>query len=459
MGWKPKTSETCIGIVGPSWSGKTVFLTSLVNHLQHHEPSLFPFGKKGTALRRFTELDPAPGWPRFPYAEFRNRIVNRVWPSKSTDRSLFSCRFERSDWNFTDAVMHFYDLPGERINDVAMLNRDASDYASWSDGVLKRLRDDIDYHSAFDGYFRQAQAEKIDEPALIHEYRLGLAKLWLAFKPYLTPSTFQLDLQGKPCRGKDPEVIARERYSGLSEQEQFVPLPPEVRAKNLQLATQFSYRFDRYRDTVVVPWVNALKSCHGLVVMVDVLEILAAGHQMYGDVHQLLADLFTTLRLKNHPLKQLGDALSTVLLPHFLRPAWVKRVAFVAPKADRAHPRDRMNLGRLLNEMTKRFVGDLESDGITCQSFRVASVVSTEAHPAPGDDRQMRGSTLYDARGNRLPPGESQVFSVSKVPEAWPRDWREGEFNFPEVYPDIPPLLTAVPRQEGLAELFDFLCW
>jgi predicted YcjX-like family ATPase len=459
MAWKPKTSETSIGIVGPSWSGKTVFLTSLINHLQHHEPSQFSFGKKGTGIRRFTELDPKESWPRFPYAEFRNRIVNRLWPSKSTDRSVYSCRFERTDWNFTDSVMHFYDLPGERINDVAMLNRETSEYATWSDSVLKRLRDDVEYQTAFEGFFKETQAESIDENRLLQQYRLGLARLWLAFKPYLTPSTFLLDLNGKPCRGKDPELIASDRYSGLGAQEQFVPLPAEVRAKQIGLREQFTVRFNRYRDQVVVPWVGALKSCHGLVVMVDVLEILAAGHQMYGDVHQLLRDLFSTLRLNNHPLKQLGDAISTMFLPHFIRPAWVKRVAFVAPKADRAHPRDRMNFGRLLTEMNRKFIEDLEADGINCKSFRVASVVSTEEHRTVGEERQLRGSTLYDAQGNRLPPGEKQVFSVSRVPESWPRDWREGEFNYPEVYPDIPPLLTAVPQQEGLAELFDFLCW
>ena len=459
MGWKPKTTECAIGIIGPSWSGKTVFLTSLINHLEHHEPSLFPLGKKGMRIRRFTPLPNHPSWPPFPYAEFRNRIVNRLWPSKTTDRAEFSCRFERTDWKFTDAIMRFYDLPGERINDIAMLDRNSDTYETWSDQVLQRIRNDIEYHQQFEEFFKRADDPQNDETSLLRAYRLGMAHLWLAFKPYLTPSTFQLDLQGKPCRGTDPQVIASERHAGLSPSEEFAPLPLDARRKHPNLVKLFSKRFDRYRDTVVSPWVDALKSCHGLVVMVDVLEILAAGHQMFNDVHRLLGDLFHTLRLNNNPLKRVGNALSNVFLPHSMRPSWVSRIAFVAPKADRAHPQDRMNLGRLLDELTRKFTDDLDLDGIKCKTFRIASVVSTELHPGAVGERKMLGSTLYDAEGKRLPPGEKHVFSVSPVPTNWPSRWNEGDYVFPEVYPDIPPLLAAVPQQEGLNELFEYLCW
>jgi uncharacterized protein len=459
MSWKPKTTECCIGIVGPSWSGKTVFLTSLINHLQHQEPSLFPFGKKGTRIRQFTELPTEYGWPPFPYSEFRNRIVNRVWPAKTTDRAQYACRFERTDWNFTDVIMRFYDLPGERINDIAMVQRYGDSYESWSDHVIQRLRNDIDYLDHFTNFFKHLDNPHSEEMDIVRAYRIGLARLWLAYKPYLTPSTFQLDLKGTPCKGTDPEVIARERHSGLSDKEEFVPLPADVRAKRPDLVAKFSERFLRYRDGVVAPWVDALKSCHGLVVMVDVLEILAAGHGMYNDIHALLKDLFQTLRLDNNPLKRTLGTLSDVFLPHFMRPAWVKRVAFVAPKADRAHPRDRMNIGRLLHELTRKFADDLDGDGITCQTFRVASVVSTEMHTTPTNERKLLGSTLYDAQGKRLAPGEKHVFSVSPVPENWPKEWKQGEFVYPEVYPDIPARMAAVPMQEGLAEVFDFLCW
>ncbi len=39
-------------------AGKTVLITSLINHLQDHDPDRFRLGKGGASVRRFAALPP-----------------------------------------------------------------------------------------------------------------------------------------------------------------------------------------------------------------------------------------------------------------------------------------------------------------------------------------------------------------------------------------------------------------
>src|SRR5471030_3166871 len=138
MPFRLKTTECRIGVVGLYNAGKTVFLTSVINHLEHHDPDRFPLGKPGTTIRRFETRPPETGWANFNYAGFRDALVHRgQWPDKTKDRSMYACQFQRSDWAFSDALVKFYDLPGERLADAAMLDRD---FAGWSDHMLELIR-------------------------------------------------------------------------------------------------------------------------------------------------------------------------------------------------------------------------------------------------------------------------------------------------------------------------------
>ena len=48
-----KTTECRVGIVGQYNAGKTVLLTSLINHLQDHDPERFALGSPNTKIRKF----------------------------------------------------------------------------------------------------------------------------------------------------------------------------------------------------------------------------------------------------------------------------------------------------------------------------------------------------------------------------------------------------------------------
>lgn len=447
-----KTTECRVGVVGLYNAGKTVFLTSLLNHLEHHDPDRFRLGARAT-VRKFEVGPPESGWVGFNYPGFRDALVhNGRWPEKTRDRSQALCQFERSDWTFSDVLLKVYDLPGERLADTAMIGRT---YAEWSDHMIQLIENDTPYRTCCAPFFEAIAKPVPEERDVLLNYKLSLANLILSYKPMVSPSTFLLDTAGKAARPDSPDTLAATRFAGMDPQTEFAPLPPIARTSNPALAAAFATRFAAYRDVLVVPFLEALRSCHSLVVLVDVTTLLAAGVGMYDDNRQILRDLFQVLDPGENVAEMIGRHLAKIFLPHTLRPGGITRVAFVAPKLDLVLPKDRDKMLGLL----KRMVGKLAEnrDGLRAEFFNCAAVASTKVLTGSSGEAYLVGIPYRDAEGKRIPPGVEQRFTVSAVPDDWPLFWKAGEYVFPEVYPKVPPRKDCPPEQVGLDRVLDFV--
>jgi predicted YcjX-like family ATPase len=450
-----KTTECRVGIVGLYNSGKTVLLTSLINHLQDHDPDRFPLGTRQTHTRKFAVHSPDSDWAAFNYTGHRDALVNRgAWPAKTTDRSQFVCQFERSDWRFSDCLLKLYDLPGERIADAGMLGRD---FTGWSDKMLSLFIDDTAYRTHTAPFLAAIARPNVTEAELLRAYKLSLANLILSFKPLICPSTFLLDIHGKPARPDAPENLAASRYSGADAASEFCPLPAPLRIPGSPLFETFSSHYQHYVDRIVVPTVLAFRSCTALVVLIDVTMLLAGGVGMYDDNRQIIRDLFDVLSPGEHTFfGPVARGLSKVFLPHQWRPGWITRLAFAAPKLDLVHPIDRDRMLLLMRRMVERYASD--RDGLHYEFFNLSSIVSTKALPL--EDRGLRmlvGMPLRDSDGKKIPPGPEQRFAVSELPDDWPQEWPAGRYSFPEVYPRMPPRKDYPPDQINVDRLATFV--
>ena len=452
--FRVKTTECRVGVVGLYNSGKTVLLTSLINHLQDYDADRFALGGRDTRLRKFVTLPPDAGWEAFNYAGCRDALVHGGrWPGKTRDRSQYACRFERSDWTFSDCQLKLYDLPGERIADAAMLGRD---FAGWSEHVLSLVANDAGYRTCCQPFLTALSDPAPTEAGLLRAYKLSLANLILNFKPLISPSTFLLDVKGQPAKPSTPEVLAESRYLGLSPDAEFCPLTVSLRGVMPETAARFATRYDAYVKQVVEPAVLALKSCTALIVLVDVTMLLAGGVGMYDDNRQILRDLLDVLAPGEHPVfGPLARGLGKVFLPHSLRPGWITRLAFVAPKMDLVHPTDRDRMLGLTKRMVEKYADN--RDGLKHRFFNVSSIVSTKVLPLENGRRALVGVPLRDAEGRKLPPGPEQRFAVSPLPDDWPRSWNPGEFAFPEVYPQMPARKDYPPEHVNVDQVASFV--
>ena len=449
---KLRTSEHRIGIVGLARAGKTVFLTSLIDHLRHHDPGRFELGKDGEArIRKFRTRPVDDGWAAFPYEHFRDSLVHHAqWPEKTRDCSQFVCTFERSDWLLSDVKLKLYDFPGERIADAAMAGLD---YAGWSDHVLDLFQADSDYRGIVSGFLAATGDENAGERQILDAYRLALARLILNYNHYVTPSTFLLDANGRRARPGTPEEIAAERVSGIDGDHETAPLSREQRERSPGLAATFADRYDAYKRDVVVELVEALRSCHSLIVLVDVVTLLAGGVSMYNGNLRIIEDLFEVLDPGEGPLGRIIKDSVSLVLPHTWRPGGIRKVAVAATKLDLVHPSDRGRVTMLLEQMCRRKVED--RDGLDAVFESCSAIASTQV--LDGGDRELFGMLTHDTQGQTTPPGAVHRFSVAEPPEEWPLDWPPGQYCFPHVYPRVPKRQDCPPGQINVDRVLNFV--
>ena len=446
-----------IAVTGIQGGGKTVFLTSLLWQLIEFADADFHFGG-GARIEGFREVRQVPdagndAFETFPLESYRDALSrNGRWPRKTTDCARYVCEYRRSDrrgislrrlaklqWSSRQRL-ELFDFPGERIADAAIAA--FADYAAWSDHILGHFESHGDYREATADFLQTVKADAAPAAEIVLAYKRALGRLIVGYKPLVSPSVFLLDPSGDAASAASPEELAATRLAGLSEDEQFAPLPAAVRQGRGDLASAMAERYRRYRRRLVLPVFEQIGRSDGLVVLVDIPSLLMGGVGRYNDNRQILLDLFDALRGDESMVGQL------LRLLQFWR-GGPSRVALVATKADMVHPDD-VESGRLeslLKQMTGRarqMLPDVTFEWFVCSACR-----STRRADAPG---RIIGQLTYDN-----PERRTMEFAVSSLPETWPGDWQPGQFRFHRVEPQAPRNLQVPPAQLGLDRIFEFL--
>ncbi len=445
-----QTKSKKIAIIGTARAGKTVFLTSLLNHLIEHSRSEFVIGNGlGTLITDFKHREIPPGiGAKFNYGACRDALVhNGKWPEKTRDTSHFICDFKRSDWKLFRSKLHFFDVPGERFADVSIGKYE--NYADWSDHILDYITSDTTYRTLSEPLLNAQQAgSSISTSEILKAYRETLASYFINFKPAISPSTFILDQDGNTPKSKTKEEFlseAHSRFLGLPPHKnktlEFAPLSSDMREKNAALSIAFEHAYKNYRKKIVLPLLKDLKSSNRLIILIDIPSLLNGGVAMYNDNREILENLFVVLQPESWFWR-------LMLMGTNKGPAKIDRIAFVATKSDTTHPVD-VEEGRLLDllrQMTEKFaysLSDVEVEWFTCSA--VVSAKSADGNQA------MRG-TLAEC------PAEGEiVYYVSKLPERWPQNWKPGDYKFPTVLPRVPANRGIAPEQHGLDKVFSFI--
>ncbi|MBW7865848.1 MAG: YcjX family protein [Candidatus Hydrogenedentes bacterium] len=435
------TSRRRIAVTGTVRSGKTVFLTSLINHLLEHEPGRFNFA--GGAKITNAKIMPVPQESRFNYDGYRDALSRgREWPRKTRDSSHFTLAFNRSDWRAWRSELHFFDFPGERIADAAIAAH--ADYGQWADFILQHLENFEEYRRLSSDYFEALRRPRIGAMDITAAYRALMWRLYTHYMPMISPSTFLLDLNGGMISG---ETDIPSRHSGLPPDPkgvpgEFAPLPGPQRLENPETAALFQKNYTAYRKTVVLPLFNDLRRSHALVVLVNIPELLAGGVGRFNDTRKIVGDLLAEYDPStNTLLKSLWRAMT-------LDGTRTDRIAFVASQSDLVLGPDRDRLHSLLRQMTKRFADSLGN--IRADWFTASAVVSTDT--VSGED-----SLVGAPMGRENPERGDWKFAVPTLPDAWPEDWNPDAYRFTRVWPRVPKNTLIAPDHNNLDRIFDFL--
>ena len=429
-----------------------MLLTSILDHLKNYDPELIRFTKP-VRVRRFQEVEPPDDLPVFPFQRFRGQLSQEGrWPLKTKAAYRFDCEVEFEDqlkfWPKSLRIQ-WLDFPGERLADIAMGGRS---YAEWSDVTWESI-----HSSAGDVPALQAMQTALADPeasadSLSAAYKRLLAAFCRSYRPLVSPSSFLLCAEGtQPAKGASDEQLIAERPIGVDASTPVVPLPQAVRERLPQLARIFERNYERYVHELAEPLFHQLSRCDRILCAVNIPEILASGPETLNDT----VDLITRFLDASLPSSGLPQRLSNYLRNRLLapvlddswRPGGIDRVAFVATQADRVLAQDCDRLRVLLEQMLKSPVRN------TAPRLKYRIFTASAVCAAQTVDNQLVGQLTPPAEG-----AESlSQFSIPSLPREWPDRWNGDDFGFPEVYPRFSPIRSRPPKQEGLAEILEYL--
>ncbi|MEJ0020436.1 MAG: YcjX family protein [Acetobacteraceae bacterium] len=440
-----------LAVTGLSRSGKTVFITSLIQNLLAlgHGRDTLPLvsarlAQAGHTRLRSVRLVPT-GVETLPHFDFRGHFAalaaqQPAWPRRTQNLAQISLVIEadhasglRQRLGRRRVRLDILDYPGEWLLDLPLLDRS---FADWSRETLAALAvpPRQRHAAAFLDFLRAiAPGDRQDDGLARRGHDLYRRSLEAcrdeAGLHYLQPGRFL-------CPGPQGEAPFL----------WFFPLPgvPETPAAG-SLGALLRDRFETYKRQIRADFFDThFRAFDRQVVLVDVLGALHAGQAAFEDTARAILDLAQALR----------DGWGFWSRRRWLglvRP--IEHVAFVATKADHVPALNRTNLRNLLEALAQPAARSWETVRAPVSYHAAAAIRSTEDGSAV-----LGGRTVEVVKGVVLGEDRVRPFYVGQVPSAVPPAsfWTGQYFAMPVFRP---PLIdasgTAGIRHLGLDEVLD----
>lgn len=432
-------------------SGKSVFLTSLIDQLQNGAGN-FTVGSLGSVDFYSGPLQPRKGWKVFPYGCNRKLLGNGVFPEKTTEPHSFTCRvrFAKERRNY---LLELLDFPGERFADVAIAGKS---YDDWSDEIFLAWR--ASNPAATEEYVHACRAAKGDATVVVSAFRRFLAAKLSACEPFVTPSSFKLPIKGDMLRGRTiDQMLSNHPVTGVSATQQFAPLEQSERAVQSALTRTMRANYALYRAQVVDPLFSTLRWCDRLIVLVDIPFLLAAGQNALAESDHLLRLILQSVETGTWFTDALKNSLNALLFAAH-RLGGIQKIAFVATKLDQVLPQDRPQLFALLRAMVQPRAINLRR--VKWECFAVSAVFSTEADESEPEWLNGRLQWMPETSPplKRSPEDPPLRYSPSRLPQnGWPTRLGPGSYSFPDVYPNISQVAFVPPKHQHLDQVLSFV--
>ncbi|WP_261640528.1 YcjX family protein [Erwinia mallotivora] len=428
-----------LAVTGLSRSGKTAFITSLVNQLLNVNTGarlpLFSVLREERLLgvRRVPQRDM--GIPRFTYDQGLAQLYGTppAWPTPTRGVSEISLalRYRSRESllrHFTDTAtlnLEIVDYPGEWLLDLPML---AQDYFSWSRQMTGLLQGD---RAAWSADWRQ-RCQGLDPFAQADENRLAdIAAAWTDYLlkckqeglHFIQPGRFVLpgDMAGAPAL-------------------QFFPWPQldeYGETKLAQAAANSCYgmlraRYNYYCQHVVSDFYrNYFLRFDRQIVLVDCLQPLNSGPQAFNDMRLALTQLMQSFSYGQR-----------TLFRRLFSPV-IDKLLFAATKSDHVTHDQHANLVSLLQQLVQDAWQNAAFEGINIECIGLASVQATQSGLV---DHQ--GEKLPALHGHRLKDHQPLTFYPGEVPPRLPGSafWQQQGFHFEQFRPQQPETDRPLPH-------------
>lgn len=423
-----------LAVTGVSGSGKTAFITSLVNNLLNADSKQLPFfdvaseGRfLGAKIIRQEKLDV----PSFPYDDAMASLsrVPPKWPSptKGLSEVNLELRFQTEHPIYkrisskNSLHLQIVDYPGEWLIDLPMLELD---YFQWSKAMAQLFNSEPRKTVSDD--FRH----KLTSANFHERYEEGLLTL-------LSEEYTEILNRCKNERGL--HLIQPGRFIQPGELEnapvlRFFPILDETTLHNVKkayddgtnasdeasLVQELNRRYEAYKEKVVKRFYKEeFKHFNRQVVLVDGLGALEKGQENFLDLNNALEEV-----LKNF---QYG---SNNIFKRILSPD-IDKVLFAATKADHVTPEQHHNLLNLLESMTDSSKKQVKFEGVENKAMVLSAISATQYATA-----KHNGDVIPCVKGKHKHTQNDVTLFPGEVPTNTPHEsqWQAG-FHFYQFEP------------------------
>jgi predicted YcjX-like family ATPase len=427
-----------LAVTGLSGSGKTAFITSIVNQLlEANDSAELPFFSVVREERLFgvkREAQPNLSLRRFAYENAMQALNGSppIWPESTTGISQVRLHIRyRKDKGIsryisedTKLTLDITDYPGEWLLDLPLLDMD---YLAWSAHCESELQSAE--RQALSAEFLVAR-EAIDLTASGDELALKhIASLYTDYLHKCRAAGFQLLQPGRFILPGELAGAPVLDFFPLSE-EQVAQIKQNRGPKGSNQALLFN-RYEHYQEQVVKPfYLEHFKRFDRQVVLVDCLSALNNGRAHFDDLQRALNWLLTSFAYGK-----------TNLLSRLFTPK-IDKLIFAASKADHVTPDQQSNLVKLLDSMLHNARKQMQFDGVSTESTAIAAIRASQAGRAEheGQDIQILQGTGADGKTIRLFPGDVPA----KCPDS--QFWDKQGFDFPRFSPPSRDENQALPH-------------
>ena len=414
-----------LAVTGLSRSGKTAFITSLVNQLvnEGHNSQLSFFNPvhqgRFIAAKRVPQKHFHIG--RFNYEDAMSALgetpPNWPEPTQGISELRLAIRYQPKDsllkyaTDVTTLYLDITDYPGEWLLDLPMLNQT---FEQWSEQTIQLLN-----ASPRDKYSKKFldKVAEIDpfQPAcenLLSSLAKEFTDLLLLFRHQLGLSVIQ------PGRFILPGEMAGAPIL------QFIPFPifdgidtnDYQNAGDDTLIGMMRARFIEYKERVVKRFYKEhFVNFDRQIVLADCLTALNSGPDGFADLQQAI-----TMILENFNYGKSG------LLSRLFSPK-IDKLLFAATKADHVTPEQHGNLTSLLDSLVYQTKHELNYDAIAMKTLAISSVKATQSGKSV-----YQGKEVPVIQGRNIEKEKVVTVFPGSVPDKLPEAdfWQQNNFNF-----------------------------
>jgi len=353
-----------LGVTGLARSGKTVFLTALVNNLiAGARLPVLAASAEGRLTRARLEPQPDDAVPRFTYEEHLSSLSgpDRLWPqsTRRISQLRLTIDFESaSGWRGRSGSLSIdlVDYPGEWLLDLPLLDKGYADWAreTWqASQTPARAPLSTDWRAAIKGLDPHASANEDSARDIADRFTAYLrrARDDVYALSTLPPGRFLMpgDLEGSPALTFAPILLGEGEA-----------------IERGTMAAMMERRYEAYKSHVVKPFFrDHFARLDRQIVLVDALAALNSGPAALRDLENALSDVLGAFRAGR------SSRFAAIFRPR------IDRILFAATKADHLHHTSHDRLEAILRALTAKAIARAQGVGAEIDVIALSAIRAT----------------------------------------------------------------------------------